>query len=159
MEKIRWYLLNKKKFFLTVILFLSSLILSCAFDQFSKVYILKNSSRDFSFFGGLIIFTFQKNTGGVFGIFPGNSKFFSAVTISAVIFLLFIYIFLFTKNKLVTIAIGLQIGGALGNIIDRIRLGYVIDFIDLHFWPIFNFADVFIVIGAILFGISFISRT
>ena len=44
----------------------------------------------------------------------------------------------------------LQVGGAIGNLIDRIRLGYVIDFLDFRIWPVFNIADMAIVIGALL---------
>jgi len=48
----------------------------------------------------------------------------------------------------------MALGGAAGNLIDRLRLGYVIDFIDLHFWPVFNVADIGITCGAILVVIA-----
>ncbi len=55
-----------------------------------------------------------------------------------------------TENIWVRISLGLQLGGAMGNLIDRIFRGYVVDFVDIGFWPIFNIADLSIVIGVAL---------
>ena len=52
-----------------------------------------------------------------------------------------------TGEWLVRLSLGLQLGGAIGNLIDRIHYGYVVDFVDIGFWPIFNVADVSIVAG------------
>lgn len=61
--------------------------------------------------------------------------------------------------KAVGIALALQLGGALGNLIDRIRLGYVIDFIDLMIWPVFNVADIAITIGVAVLAYYLIFRS
>jgi signal peptidase II len=51
------------------------------------------------------------------------------------------------RHPILPVALGLVIGGSLSNLVDRVRLGYVTDFLDLRFWPAFNLADSFIVIG------------
>ena len=57
------------------------------------------------------------------------------------------------RHPVLPVALGLVLGGSLGNLLDRVRLGHVTDFLDFRFWPAFNLADVFIVVGvATLFG-------
>ena len=68
-----------------------------------------------------------------------------AVIVSAVI--LYYYRQVPSGGWLIRLALGLQLGGALGNVIDRVRLGYVVDFLDAWRWPVFNVADSCIVIG------------
>ena len=59
-------------------------------------------------------------------------------------------------RRIIALAIGLQLGGAIGNLIDRLRVGAVVDFLDVGWWPIFNLADSSIVVGmAILMGFNF----
>lgn len=72
------------------------------------------------------------------------------------IIILFLIIIWISKNvdfrrKKTLIAVSLIIGGALGNIFDRLMFGYVIDFIKIGWWPVFNFADMFLLIGAFIF--------
>jgi len=57
------------------------------------------------------------------------------------------YRYLPTGSWLVCLSLGLQLGGAIGNLLDRIRFGHVVDFVDIGFWPIFNVADLAIVTG------------
>jgi len=89
------------------------------------------------------------NTGGAFGLFPRMAWLYTIVGI-AVILAVF-----FSLNKITALPVlyqcclALITGGALGNIIDRLRFKYVIDFIDFRFWPVFNLADAFICIGVI----------
>lgn len=52
-----------------------------------------------------------------------------------------------TENIWIRISLGLQLGGAMGNLLDRLTRGYVVDFVDVGFWPIFNIADISIVMG------------
>jgi len=67
--------------------------------------------------------------------------------------------FPFVGNKLGKLALGLVLGGTVGNLIDRIYLGYVTDFIDFNFWPAFNLADSAIVVGTIILAYSLIFLT
>jgi len=94
--------------------------------------------------------TFVKNTGAAFGLFPNGSTLFViiAVVVTAGIALYFRHI---PRGEwLLKISLAMQFGGAMGNLLDRVRLGYVVDFVDFHMWPVFNFADTFIVVGVLL---------
>ena len=94
--------------------------------------------------------TYVQNTGAAFGLLKGQQLLFvllSLVVIAAIIWELA------TKGSrvaTVTWGCGLVLGGAIGNLIDRLRVGYVIDFLDLRVWPVFNVADSAITIGVAL---------
>lgn len=99
------------------------------------------------------------NTGAAFGIFSKSTTFLIVVSIAIVVCMVAIDFMLKIKSKTYTIGFGLIIAGAIGNFIDRITFGYVRDFIMFDFWkefPIFNFADCCIVIGAVLMCVYFI---
>ncbi len=86
-----------------------------------------------------------KNYGAAFGILQDYTTF--LIIISLVIIIICFYYY---KNKELRMGLSFILAGAVGNLIDRIFLGYVRDFIDLKFFPVFNLADSFNVIGAIL---------
>jgi len=94
--------------------------------------------------------TYVENTGIAFGLFPqGHSLF---IIISLIIILVIIF---FERKKVIKslkerFCLGLVLGGALGNLIDRLRFGFVIDFLDFRIWPVFNLADSGVCIGGIL---------
>ena len=107
------------------------------------------------------IFNFKViyNIGAAWGIMSGKQVF--LIVLSIVFLAIFVLNFIKEKNKtwLLTIAFSFLIGGCIGNLYDRIVLGYVRDFIQFDFWqsfPIFNFADVFLSIGVLLFVIYLI---
>jgi signal peptidase II len=105
---------------------------------------------------GWLYLTHVHNTGAAFGIFQGQSFPLTLVGLVGVCVLLLYAFFLyrrlpFLNNALSEVALGLILGGTIGNLIDRLRLGYVTDFIDFRFWPAFNVADSAIVVGAIMF--------
>lgn len=139
---------RRKKFTINILLFFIVFL----FDQITKFYATSylETGKSVSIFGGILDLTLVKNTGGVFGIFQGLNNFYIFLSI---IFLIFIGIYYkkFSQEKLL-LEIGLIviIAGAVGNLLDRIRYGYVIDFIDIKVWPVFNFADVGIVCGCML---------
>lgn len=123
-------------------------------DQVTKylsvVYLM--DKRPVVLIENLLELHFVKNYGAAFGILQNQRFFFITIT-SLVLIGMSIYM-IKNKNKLtrvVQLAMGFLLGGALGNLIDRIRLGYVVDFIkvDLRIYdfPVFNIADIFIVIG------------
>ena len=106
--------------------------------------------------GNFFNLTYVKNTGAAFSIFTGQKIFLIVVSIVLIgVFLYYINSQKITRN-IEIISYGLVLGGALGNLIDRICYGYVIDFLDFNLfgynYPIFNLADCFIVIGFILFS-------
>ncbi len=96
------------------------------------------------------------NTGASFGIFQGKTIELSIISTIMIIALLIFNHFVKNKNTFYCISMGFVLGGALGNLFDRIFLGYVRDFIFLDFWPTFptfNFADSFLCIGAVMLAI------
>lgn len=93
--------------------------------------------------------THTQNPGAAFGLFP------NATVLLIVIALFVSAIFLWLgrqgfDRRRVAVATGMMLGGAVGNLIDRVRFGAVTDFIDLRVWPIFNLADAALTIGALL---------
>lgn len=133
-------------------LFLASAAIVIIFDQASKSWIIANP-YPVKLLPGFINLVYHENRGAVFGLLI-NQSFLVIVTIGVliiIIFLLFRYLSLATT--LTVIPLGLLFGGALGNLIDRLRFGFVIDFINMHLvdllrWPwAFNLADAAIVIG------------
>ncbi|MBN1937270.1 MAG: signal peptidase II [Anaerolineae bacterium] len=93
------------------------------------------------------------NTGAAFGLFQNGSTFFVIVSFIVSIIILYYYIRLPAGKWLIRLSMALQLAGAVGNLIDRLRIGHVIDFLDFHFWPVFNVADMCIVCGVFLLGI------
>ena len=91
--------------------------------------------------------THTTNTGAAFGIFPKQSIFFVVVAIIVVVAIVVFYRNLSAGGWLIRVSLGLQLGGAIGNLLDRLNYGHVVDFIDVGFWPVFNVADSSIVIG------------
>jgi signal peptidase II len=125
-------------------------------DQTSKLWIRTNltlgQSTPDSCFARLV---YGQNDGAIFGLFPDNNSAFTAVAIVIIVCMLGAFTFsAFRYPNLFrypyAIFFGMLFGGAVGNLIDRVRLGYVTDFISVGFWPSFNLADCGIVCGAIL---------
>ncbi|WP_432405053.1 signal peptidase II [Wukongibacter sp. M2B1] len=106
--------------------------------------------------------TYRKNTGAAFSILRDKQIFLILITLIVVIALLVYFMKIMKKENLLLLKLPLAfiIGGAVGNLIDRIRLNYVIDFFDFNLinYPVFNVADVFIVIGSIIFGYAVIFK-
>jgi len=127
-------------------------------DQFSKNLVEQTLNMyqvfaPFPEFEGVFRIIHATNTGMALGLFPDGSLFFGvmAVIVSSVII---IYNHTMPRgNVWLRLALGLTLGGALGNLIDRIRLGHVTDFLDFGPVPIFNVADAAVVCGALLLGL------
>jgi signal peptidase II len=106
---------------------------------------------------GVLTLRFTTNPGGAFSLFTSVPWFFviAAVAVSVVIGVL-----AFRERPILqSVALGMILGGALGNLIDRVTRGpglsgEVVDFVDLHVWPVFNIADAAIVVGAIVLAIA-----
>lgn len=101
---------------------------------------------------GFFRFTHAENTGSAFGILQGHNTPLIFVSFVGILVLALIYQSQPRPTNLLRLSLGLQVGGALGNLIDRFRLGAVTDFIDIGIWPIFNLADASIVSGLALLG-------
>ncbi|MFL2644373.1 MAG: signal peptidase II [Dehalococcoidia bacterium] len=124
-------------------------------DQFTKLLVRQSLVRGESFPEvGFFRFTHVYNTGSLFGIFQGYNTPLIIASIVAILLLIWIYRTYAHKGLLISLALGLQLGGAAGNLIDRLMQGHVTDFLDVWIWPVFNIADSSIVIGlGILFFI------
>jgi len=121
------------------------------FDQLTKFFIIKNFNlnQSLAIINKVFHLTFVKNTGAGFGILKGQNILLIFISI-IVIGLILYYLDRIKENEfLLQILIGFVIGGTVGNLIDRVRVGYVIDFLDFRIWPVFNIADSFITVGII----------
>lgn len=94
------------------------------------------------------IINYVENTGGLFGLFKENILIF--IVFSILILIILIAYFLRISDFKKRIALVFIFTGIFSNLIDRIFFGYVVDFIDFKFWPVFNLADVFSIIGVVL---------
>jgi signal peptidase II len=94
-----------------------------------------------------------ENSGIAFGLFASRTTFVIAITALAVGWMFWFFARSGRRHPVLPVALGLVLGGSIANLIDRVRLGRVTDFLDLEAWPAFNLADTFIVVGVgILFG-------
>ncbi len=94
-----------------------------------------------------------ENSGIAFGLFSSRTTVVIAVTALAVGWMVWFFARSGRRHPVLPVALGLVLGGSVANLIDRVRLGRVTDFLDLEAWPAFNLADTFIVVGvAVLFG-------
>jgi signal peptidase II len=122
-------------------------------DQLTKYVVIELLNPGMSYpFRGFFRFTHVHNTGSAFGIFQGLNTPLIFVSFVGIVILALIYRSQPNPSNLLRFSLGLQLGGALGNLLDRLRLGFVTDFIDIGPWPVFNIADAAIVTGLIILG-------
>ena len=88
-----------------------------------------------------------RNSGIAFGLFASATPIVIVLTALAVLWMAAYFARSGARHPVLPVALGFVIGGSVSNLLDRVRLGYVTDFIDLRYWPAFNLADSFIVIG------------
>ncbi len=128
-------------------------------DQASKWYVLHRLD-DRPIFGDFLRLTLTENTGAAFGLFPGARAPFILISIVAAVGLAYAN-HTMRHGPRWRALLALILGGNLGNLVDRIRLGHVTDFIDMGIgttrWPVFNIADVAVVIGAGGLGLALLA--
>ncbi len=127
-------------------------------DQFTKYLVetripLYGEWVPFPALANVFRITHVANTGAVFGLFQGSGMLFGILAVIVAGAIIYFNFTLPGGQWIIRLALGLQLAGALGNLIDRLRIGHVTDFIDIGPWYIFNVADMSIVSGVILFGI------
>ena len=99
-----------------------------------------------------------RNTGIAFGFFAGATTVVALLTGIAVIWMVAFFARTGARHPLLPVGLGLVLGGSISNLVDRVRLGHVTDFLDLRYWPAFNLADTFIVVGvAVLVGAALLA--
>lgn len=121
-------------------------------DQFTKQLVVSNlrpgeSWMPLDWLAPIVTVTHVHNTGAAFGIFPAGGLAFTVLGIIVTGAIIYYFHQLPPGEWLARSALGLQLGGAIGNLIDRFRQGYVTDFINFKVWPVFNVADSSIVVG------------
>lgn len=99
-----------------------------------------------------------RNDGIAFGLFPGNRGVVVALTVVALGVIAFVLARLAVRSRAVAVGGGMLLGGAAGNLLDRVLRGGVTDFVDLPAWPAFNVADIAIVAGAVVIAIGLLRR-
>ncbi len=128
-------------------------------DQATK-QLFWHIGKNFDIIDGLLKITLVKNTGAALGMFPGGRPFFIIASIVASIVIVVLGLRTPKTMSWRRLTLGLILGGAVGNLIDRMFFGEVIDFFDmgigLHRWPVYNIADVAVTLGAIGLMISFL---
>jgi signal peptidase II len=111
--------------------------------------------------GDYLRFTYVENRGAAFGLLQDQTTFFVFVGVLVIGVIAASYRYLPRSGFRLHLALGLQLGGAIGNLIDRIRQGYVVDFVDFgyhsNWWPVFNVADSAIVVGVALLALNALS--
>ncbi len=132
---------------------LISVVLLAAIDQLIKYAVLENLKPvgSVKVIDGFLAWTYAENTGAAFSIFTGNTQFLSVFTAVALLCGIGYLVFSKTHHIIYDICIPLLIAGGLGNLIDRIALGFVVDYIQVLFvdFPVFNFADCLVTCSAI----------
>jgi signal peptidase II len=130
-------------------------VAAIAADQLTKLIVASQLSLDegLHVIGPFSIHHVQ-NSGIAFGLFASATAVVTLLTALAVGWMLLFFARSGSRHPVLPVALGLLIGGSTSNLIDRIRLGHVTDFLDLRYWPAFNLADSFIVVGV---GILFVA--
>jgi signal peptidase II len=132
-------------------------LLAVFIDQFSKWLVVEylKEIRNFPIIEGVFSLHYLENRGAVFGIFYGWQAFLITTSILITVGVIYFYSLIphTKRHRLLRVATVLILSGAIGNIIDRVRLGFVVDFLffELINFPVFNFADSFVVIACFLF--------
>ncbi|ACX52700.1 lipoprotein signal peptidase [Ammonifex degensii KC4] len=123
-------------------------LLSFLLDQVTKLWALSYLSRPLVLIPGLLTLRCVHNPGAAFGLLAHQTPLLILVAAVASLVLLLGYKRLrLNAPPIIHWGLGFFLGGTLGNLVDRVRFGYVVDFIDFGFWPVFNLADVAIVVG------------
>lgn len=124
-----------------------------AADQLSKFIVttMMHQGQSIPILANVFHITYVENPGAAFGILAFRTYFFLIMAVLVLGAFVFFYRHLVNSGILMRLGLALFVGGVLGNFIDRVRLGHVIDFLDFRIWPVFNLADMAICFGVALF--------
>lgn len=125
-------------------------------DQISKQVVWRSFAPGFhtDVIPGVLRINLVKNDGAAFGLFEGGRIFFIIASVIASVFIVYLGFHLSRTERFKRLLLGLILGGAVGNLIDRVYDGAVIDFIEMgiagHWWPVYNVADIAVTVGAVM---------
>lgn len=125
--------------------FILSVLIAVFIDQLTK-YLARAYKPSSELIGNFLSITYTQNTGAAFGMLKNTNIALAVVT--AIVLVAIIYYYKRISPKFIPFT-ALLFAGALGNLIDRIALGYVVDFISFSFWPAFNVADIAVTFGVL----------
>lgn len=134
------------------IVIFSTALLVIFLDQLTKFLVKNNFQLNHSMpiIKNILHLTYVTNSGSAFGLFRGFNIFFILFSVIVVIVISYYLKKIKESEKLLQFSVGLLLGGTIGNLIDRIAYGSVVDFIDFRVWPVFNVADSAVTISIIL---------
>jgi signal peptidase II len=142
--------------FSRILLVVGVAVLVFAIDRVTKTWVSENIPLGTArpVVGDYVRIVHAQNTGAAFGLLPERTTLLSVLSVVAVLAIVYYYRQIASNSSLVSATLGMQLGGAFGNLLDRIRQGYVVDFVDVgigdvRFWAL-NVADSSIVVGIIL---------
>jgi signal peptidase II len=147
-------------------LFLLALVV-LGLDQASKAWILNHLAEGQSLdplpgTGQFLLFTHITNTGAVFGLFRDQTILFALIAVAVSVAIVVYYRYLPNDRFWIRASLGLQLGGALGNLVDRLHYGHVVDFINVGIgnlrWYVFNVADSSLVVGVVILALYLLTR-
>ena len=143
---------SKSRSRLTLFLIVAALVV--ILDQLTKLFIYSNRPQ-VELVPGFLDLVYVENTGAIFGLFHNHTEVFIALGIAGVIVILVFLRYFPPATTLGVVSFALILSGAVGNFIDRMRLGYAIDFVSIHvrelfYWPAFNIADAALTVGILM---------
>jgi signal peptidase II len=121
-------------------------------DRLTKVAIMRSMTENESIplIPGVLHLTYIHNTGAAFGLFQRGTFVLIGISVAVVVMVVAAMRHPLAAGTWARLALGLVLGGAIGNLYDRVVFGYVVDFLDVRIWPVFNVADSCLVVGGIL---------
>lgn len=121
-------------------------------DQVSKYVVQTNmfEGQSIPILENIFHLTYINNPGAAFGMLPNKTSFFIVMSVVVFVGVIWYARTLPKQQRLTRLALGLVLGGAIGNLIDRVRFGAVVDFFDFRVWPVFNIADIAISVAVVL---------
>ena len=132
-------------------------IVAVILDQLSKYLVVQNIElyETKPFINGFMSFYHTRNTGAAFSMLADKRWVFMVFSVISMGLIIYLLVKEYRRHPLMNVALGMILGGGIGNMIDRILLGYVVDFFHTDFvdFAVFNIADCFITVGAILLGV------
>ena len=139
--------------------YIITVLITILLDQASKMAILANfkPGQSKAIIGNIFALTYVTNKGGAFGLFSGHPWFFVALAGLLVLAGIAFIPKIWKMPGMIKLSFGLLVGGTVGNLIDRLRFGSVVDFLDFKVWPTFNVADIAICVGVILLVIQLLT--
>lgn len=142
-----------------MLFYLTALLVALA-DQAIKFAVHRQMffGQSFYLFGKIVKLTYVRNTGAAFSLFTGLSPYLIVISIIIICAVIYFHYRVPLTDRLIQTGLAFILGGSAGNLIDRLFRGYVVDYIDLSFWPVFNFADTMINLGVFLIIIKLFSK-